>query len=229
MKGAVGKKREKLRQQLGEHGACSDLLHLRGDTHCGVWMQAMKGAVGKKREKLRQQLGEHGACSDLLHLRLPLLLDPTVMLEGVLPEQSLVFKSAMSPLLLTFKQAGGSPTAINGRLHPPLLHPEQYGAKVCHVLQICNVSSPACPDKLICHPPFFVWYFSIRPALRPSEHSMASRWNDPFRCCFSALLHPHTVKLAAVQASQPQRQPHLGRRLWQVAAAPAATGDPWKK
>ncbi len=68
--------------------------------------QAMKGAVTKKTEKLRQQLGENGACSDLLRLRLPLLLDPTVMLEGVLPEHSSVFKSAMSPLLLTFHMAG---------------------------------------------------------------------------------------------------------------------------
>lgn len=77
-----------------------------------VCMQAMKGAVGKKTEKLRQQLGEHGACSDLLRLRLPLLLDPTIMLEGVLPEQSFVFKSAMSPLRLTFNIAGPSLPAI---------------------------------------------------------------------------------------------------------------------
>ena len=33
MKGPAGKKMEKLRQQLGEHGACSVLLHLRGDTN----------------------------------------------------------------------------------------------------------------------------------------------------------------------------------------------------
>lgn len=72
----------------------------------------MKGAVTKKTEKLRQQLGEHGACSDLLRLRLPLPLDPTAMLEGVLPEHSLVFKSAMSPMLLTFAVAGGLSAAM---------------------------------------------------------------------------------------------------------------------
>ena len=71
-------------------------------------MQAMKGAVTKKTEKLQQQLGEHGACSDLLRLRLPLPLDPTAMLEGILPEHSLVFKSAMSPMLLAFAVAGGA-------------------------------------------------------------------------------------------------------------------------
>ncbi|KAK9840409.1 hypothetical protein WJX74_009457 [Apatococcus lobatus] len=74
--------------------------------HINTEIKAMKGAVTKKTEKLRQQLGEHGACSDLLRLRLPLPLDPSAMLDGILPEHSLVFKSAMSPLLLTFALAG---------------------------------------------------------------------------------------------------------------------------
>ena len=40
-------------------------------------------------------------------LRLPLPLDPAVLLTGIIPEESTVFKSALTPLRLTFRTAAG--------------------------------------------------------------------------------------------------------------------------
>ena len=51
-------------------------------------------------------VGEYGQCSELAHVRVPLPLDPTVMLTGIVPEECSVFKSALSPLRLTFRTAG---------------------------------------------------------------------------------------------------------------------------
>ncbi len=51
-------------------------------------------------------VGEYGQCSELAHVRVPLPLDPAVMLTGLIPEECSVFKSALSPLRLTFRTAG---------------------------------------------------------------------------------------------------------------------------
>ena len=66
-----------------------------------------QGTAAKRAEQLRRMVGEYGQCSELAHVRVPLPLDPTVMLTGIVPEECSVFKSALSPLRLTFWTAGG--------------------------------------------------------------------------------------------------------------------------
>ncbi|CAK0784160.1 hypothetical protein CVIRNUC_007363 [Coccomyxa viridis] len=66
----------------------------------------LKGTAAKRAEQLRRMVGEYGQCSELAHVRVPLPLDPTVMLTGIVPEECSVFKSALSPLRLTFRTAG---------------------------------------------------------------------------------------------------------------------------
>ncbi len=51
-------------------------------------------------------VGEFGQCGELAHLRCPLPLDPAVQLTGLIAEECSVFKSALSPLRLTFRVAG---------------------------------------------------------------------------------------------------------------------------
>lgn len=51
-------------------------------------------------------VGEYGQCSELAHVTVPLPLDPSVTLTGIIPEECSVFKSALSPLRLTFRTAG---------------------------------------------------------------------------------------------------------------------------
>jgi len=55
-------------------------------------------------------VSEAGACGELASVRCPLPLDPTVMLDGVIAPECGVFKSALSPLRLTFRTLGaGAP------------------------------------------------------------------------------------------------------------------------
>ena len=68
----------------------------------------MQGTAAKRAEQLRRMVGEYGQCSELAHVRVPLPLDPAVMLTGIIPEECSVFKSALSPLRLTFRTAGVS-------------------------------------------------------------------------------------------------------------------------
>lgn len=63
----------------------------------------MRGGAVRKAEKLREMLEES---SDLQELRCPLPLDPSVHLAGVIPQECSVFKSALSPLRLTFRTVG---------------------------------------------------------------------------------------------------------------------------
>ena len=69
-------------------------------------MQMMRGGAAKKSEKLREMLEESG---DLMTLQCALPLDPSVQLAGIVPQECSVFKSAMSPLRLTFRTIGKSP------------------------------------------------------------------------------------------------------------------------
>ena len=71
-----------------------------------------QGTAAKRAEQLRRMVGEYGQCSELAHVRVPLPLDPTVMLTGIVPEECSVFKSALSPLRLTFRTAGRPTVAI---------------------------------------------------------------------------------------------------------------------
>ena len=69
-------------------------------------MRPVQGTAAKRAEQLRRMVGEYGQCSELAHVRVPLPLDPDVMLTGIIPEECSVFKSALSPLRLTFRTAG---------------------------------------------------------------------------------------------------------------------------
>ncbi len=62
----------------------------------------MRGAAARKTEALRGLLSEKGVHSDLASFACPCPLDPSVHLLGLVPEGCGVFKSAMSPLRLTF-------------------------------------------------------------------------------------------------------------------------------
>ena len=66
-------------------------------------VQNVRGGAIRKAEKLREMLEES---SDLQDLRCPLPLDPSVHLAGVIPQECSVFKSALSPLRLTFRTVG---------------------------------------------------------------------------------------------------------------------------
>ena len=70
--------------------------------------------AARKKDKLIELLSESGLCEELASLRLPLPLDPIVLLTGVIPEESSVFKSALTPLKLTFKTA----VTVNGHALP---------------------------------------------------------------------------------------------------------------
>ena len=70
--------------------------------------------AARKKERLHELLSESGLCGELASLRLPLPLDPNVLLTGVIPEESAVFKSALTPLRLTFKTA----VTVNGLALP---------------------------------------------------------------------------------------------------------------
>lgn len=68
--------------------------------------EIVQGTAAKRAEQLRRMVGEYGQCSELAHVRVPLPLDPAVMLTGIIPEECSVYKSALSPLRLTFRTAG---------------------------------------------------------------------------------------------------------------------------
>jgi phosphatidylinositol 3-kinase len=70
-----------------------------------------QGTAAKKAEQLRRMVGEYGQCGELAYLKCPLPLDPTVQLTGIIAEECGVFKSALSPLRLTFRTAGTPFTA----------------------------------------------------------------------------------------------------------------------
>ena len=71
--------------------------------HC---MQTMRGNAARKADRLREMVGRYGQCGELATLRVALPLDPSVLLDGILPQECGVFKSAMTPLRLTFRVAG---------------------------------------------------------------------------------------------------------------------------
>ena len=60
----------------------------------------------RKTERLREMISEAGQCGELMTLQVPLPLDPTVLLNGIIPPSCSVFKSAMAPIRLTFRVAG---------------------------------------------------------------------------------------------------------------------------
>ncbi len=69
-------------------------------------MQTVRGGAARKTERLRDMVSEAGQCGELMSLQVPLPLDPTVLLNGIIPASCSVFKSAMAPIRLTFRVAG---------------------------------------------------------------------------------------------------------------------------
>eukprot|EP01018_Ginkgo_biloba_P009326 Gb_01861 [translate_table: standard] len=67
----------------------------------------VRGGTQKKIEKLRQLLS--GLLSELTYFEEPirLPLDPKVLITGIIPSESSIFKSALHPLRLTFQTADG--------------------------------------------------------------------------------------------------------------------------
>ncbi|GMH39569.1 hypothetical protein BSKO_07467 [Bryopsis sp. KO-2023] len=56
----------------------------------------------KRTAHLREMLSENGSCGELTTLRVPLPVEPTILLTGLIAQECGVFKSAMFPLKLTF-------------------------------------------------------------------------------------------------------------------------------
>ena len=69
-------------------------------------MQGVRGGAARKTERLREMVSEAGQCGELMSLQVALPLDPTVLLNGIIPASCSVFKSAMAPIRLTFRVAG---------------------------------------------------------------------------------------------------------------------------
>lgn len=69
-------------------------------------LKTVRGGAVRKTERLRDMVSEAGQCGELMTLQVPLPLDPTVVLEGIVPASCSVFKSAMAPIRLTFKVKG---------------------------------------------------------------------------------------------------------------------------
>lgn len=65
--------------------------------------------AARKTERLQTLLSPTGACSELASFEpaLPYMLDTSVRLTGIVGEESFVFKSALSPLKLTFRTEAG--------------------------------------------------------------------------------------------------------------------------
>ena len=87
------------------------------------WLQAVRGGAARKTERLREMVGEAGQCGELMSLQVALPLDPTVLLNGIIPTSCSVYKSAMAPLRLTFRVAGKLPPCARFLPCAPVPHP----------------------------------------------------------------------------------------------------------
>ncbi len=66
---------------------------------------------------MREMLSETGPCSELTQQRVPLPLNPHIMLEGLVPSECGVFKSAQLPIRLSYRV---SPHPIDWEQQQPL-------------------------------------------------------------------------------------------------------------
>lgn len=67
--------------------------------------QLRGGNAARKTAALRAMLSPGGTCSELANLSVACPLDPSVRLAGIVPSECSVFKSALSPLKLSFRTA----------------------------------------------------------------------------------------------------------------------------
>ncbi|KAK9832006.1 hypothetical protein WJX81_007953 [Elliptochloris bilobata] len=74
----------------------------------------LRGSAARKAEQLQAAVREGGACGDLATAGCPLPLDPTVPLDGIIASECGVFKSALSPLRLTFRTRGPGTQELAG-------------------------------------------------------------------------------------------------------------------
>ncbi|GIL80848.1 hypothetical protein Vretimale_9438 [Volvox reticuliferus] len=66
-------------------------------------LKSSKIKAARATERLREMISESGPCGELTALRVPLPLDPNIVLAGIVPKECSVFKSAMLPLRLSFR------------------------------------------------------------------------------------------------------------------------------
>ena len=71
-------------------------------------IQASNESISKKVEKVKAFLGDRKNEIVSIDPPIPLPLDPSVMVTGVVPEETRVFKSSLSPIMVTFKTISGS-------------------------------------------------------------------------------------------------------------------------
>ncbi len=71
-------------------------------------IQASNESITKKVEKVKSFLADPKNEIVSLDQPIPLPLDPSVMITGVVPEETRVFKSSLSPIMVTFKTTSGS-------------------------------------------------------------------------------------------------------------------------
>lgn len=66
-----------------------------------------RDGVPRKTERLKQFLADPRNELAMIEPPLPLPLDPSVLVVGVHPEEAMVFKSSLSPIMITFKTSSG--------------------------------------------------------------------------------------------------------------------------
>ena len=85
-------------------------------------LRAVKGNSVKQAKALRELLSETGVMGELSSLQLPLPLDPSICLTGILREECAVFKSALLPLKLTFKTSLRDLHGTDAEKNTPEMH-----------------------------------------------------------------------------------------------------------
>ncbi|KAI0019925.1 phosphatidylinositol 3 [Xylariomycetidae sp. FL0641] len=71
-------------------------------------IQASRESTPRKLEKVKAFLADAKNEIISMEIPIPMPLDPTVMVTGVVPEETRVFKSSLSPIMVTFKTTSGS-------------------------------------------------------------------------------------------------------------------------
>lgn len=71
-------------------------------------IQASNESITKKVEKVKSFLADSKNEIVTIDPPIPMPLDPSVMVTGVVPEETRVFKSSLSPIMVTFKTISGS-------------------------------------------------------------------------------------------------------------------------
>ncbi|MEW5302904.1 MAG: hypothetical protein WDW36_005643 [Sanguina aurantia] len=66
-------------------------------------LKGSKVKASRATERLREMISETGPCGELMSCRLPLPLNPCLLLDGMIPGECMCFKSAQLPLCLTFR------------------------------------------------------------------------------------------------------------------------------